>query len=181
MQPFSLGEWSSRSRRIMFDIRPAHRPHRPYREKDRETAEGGRSLVRSLMRAGAPSRRNFHPDAVFLARHAPLFPRRPRPRDVALNGRRALSRKRSFDGRPTGAERPLHDQGVLPPHRPPQRGILRTGVATPGIGRRHRPEAIQRRALRFRPETPTSTYTAATSRLLASAEVRTALSWISGC
>ena len=36
----------------MRDSRPAHRPHRPLREKDRETAEVGRSLVRSLVQAG---------------------------------------------------------------------------------------------------------------------------------
>ena len=42
----------------MFDIRPALRPDRPYREKDRETAQGGRSLVSSLVQAGNPLQRN---------------------------------------------------------------------------------------------------------------------------
>ena len=46
----------------MFDVRPALRPDRPYREKDRETALWGRSLVSSLVQAGNPLQRDSRED-----------------------------------------------------------------------------------------------------------------------
>ena len=75
-------------------------------------------------------------------------------RAVARSTRAQVSRNRSVNSRPTGAVRLSMIREFCLSHRPPRREVLRTGVAMPGIGRRHRPEAIERGPLRFRPRNP---------------------------
>jgi hypothetical protein len=76
------------------------------------------------------------------------------PRAVSQYTRVQVSRNRSFDGRLRALSGLCMIREFCTSHCPLQREVLRTGVAMPGIGRRHRPEAIERGPLRFRTRTP---------------------------